>query len=77
MQQGVLLHSQLNSIGFWRHLRILSRHLEQNVPEPPHKMASGVYVELTATFRGTLAGKDLRGQDISIGGLRTGCDTSL
>jgi len=40
-------------------------------------MAIGVYMELAATFRGALAGEDLWWQDISIGGLRTGGDTSL
>lgn len=40
-------------------------------------MAIGVYVELTATFCGALAGEDLWGQDVAIGGLRTGGNTSL
>jgi hypothetical protein len=40
-------------------------------------MAIGVYMELATTFRGALAGEDLWGQDIAIGGLRTGCNTSL
>ena len=40
-------------------------------------MAIGVYMELTTAFRGALTGKDLWWQDISIGGLRAGCNTSL
>lgn len=40
-------------------------------------MAIGVYMELATAFCGALAGEDLWWQDISIGGLRTGCNTSL
>lgn len=40
-------------------------------------MAIRIYMELTTAFRGALTGEDLWRQDISIGGLRTGCNTSL